>query len=115
MRMLYALVALFSIVVRQFFLPNPFECFGDYAVLINWIAEPVMYAIAFGLVGLVYKKGECPFLGSILYLCAYALLIGALWALGIFSFAWWWILTVAVSICFILWGVFRAIERLSQW
>ena len=61
---LYALMTLVSTLVRQFMLPNPFECFGDRAMVINLIAEPIIHVIAYGMVGLVYHKGDFPALGS---------------------------------------------------
>jgi len=102
---LYALFTVVSTLVRQFALPNPFECFGDNAILINWIAEPILHIIAYAIVGLFYSKGSAPLLGSIGYLFTYACLIGFLWVLGIFSFAWWWIIIVAAGLIAILFGV----------
>jgi len=98
MMKLYSLMTIISTLVRQFALPNPFECFGDNAVLINWLAEPILQAIAYGIVGLFYVKGSAPALGSLAYLVVYALIVGILWILGIFSFAWWWILIIVVVI-----------------
>ncbi len=96
---MYKLISVLSLLVRQFCLPNPFECFGDSAVLINWIAGIVMAPITYVIVGLVYEKGSEPAVGSLLYLVTYALLTGVLCVMSIFSFAWWWILIlVAVFI-----------------
>lgn len=89
---IYGVISIISFLVRQFLLPNPFECFGDRAVIINWIAGPVILLISYALVGLVYKKGSNPALGSILFLVTFCLITGILWILGIFRFAWWWIL-----------------------
>ena len=98
MKMLYAIMAVTSIIVRQFYLPNPFECFGDTAWLYNLIAEPIIHVVALALVGLIYRKGEFPALGSFLYLVAYAAITGILALMGVFSFAWWWILAVVAMI-----------------
>lgn len=94
---MYGVIALISAIVRQFALPNPFECFGDSAIVINWIAEPIIHAVAYGLVGLVYHRGDSPALGSVLYLLAYAAVTGILAIMGIFSFAWWWIAIIVVA------------------
>lgn len=102
---LYAVFTVLSTLVRQFALPNPFECFGDKAVLINWVAEPFIHLIAYAIVGLFYIKGSEPLLGSIGYLFTYACLVGLLWILGIFSFAWWWIAVVVIGIVAILIGI----------
>ena len=103
---LYGGMSAISWIIRMFFLPNPFECFGESAIVINWIAEPIMHAVAYGIVGMFYIKGSAPLLGSIAYLFTYALLTGVLWVMGIFSFAWWWILilslvSVAIMVGFI--------------
>lgn len=95
---LYGIMAVISVLVRQFVLPNPFECFGDRAIIINWIAEPILHGIAYSLVGLFYNKGEFPALGSFLYLVVYAAITGVLVIMGIFSFAWWWIIAVIVIV-----------------
>lgn len=104
---IYGLITLVSFLIRYFALPNPFECFGNNAFLINLFVEPIIHALAFGLVGLVYSRGESPALGSFLYIVAYAAIVGLLALLGIFSFAWWWILTlIAVVIAITLLGKF---------
>ena len=80
---LYGIMSTLSLIVRQFYLPNPFECFGDKAVLINWIAEPIIQVVAYLIVGIFYVSGSAPALGSLLYLLTYTLIIGLLWVLGI--------------------------------
>ena len=111
MKMLYTIISVVSIVVRQFFLPNPFECFGDTAWLYNLIAEPIIHALAFALVGLVYHKGEFPALGSFLYLVAYAALTGILALMGTFSFAWWWIAIIVAAMI----GIGVLLGNLGRW
>ena len=111
MKMLYSIISVVSIVVRQFFLPNPFECFGDTAWLYNLIVEPIIHALAFALVGLVYHKGEFPALGSFLYLVAYAALTGILALMGIFSFAWWWIAIIVAAMI----GIGVLLGNLGRW
>ena len=93
---MYKIMIVISTLVRQFCLPNPFECFGDAAILINWIVEPVICVVAYVLVGRVYTTRTWPFLGSLLYLIAYVLIVGILWLMGLFSFAWWWMLIIVV-------------------
>lgn len=102
---LYALFTIISTLVRQFALPNPFECFGDNAALINLLAEPILHIIAYSIVGLFYSKGSAPLLGSIGYLFTYACLVFFLWVLGIFSFAWWWITIVIAGLIAVLFGI----------
>ena len=87
---MYKIISLLSLLIRQFCLPNPFECFSDSALLINWIAGIVMAPITYLIVGLVYDKGSEPAV-------AYALLTGVLCVMSIFSFAWWWILILVAT------------------
>ena len=77
---MYKIISLLSLLIRQFCLPNPFKCFGDSALLINWIAGIVMASITYLIVGLVYDKGSEPAVGR-----------------SIFSFAWWWILILVAT------------------
>lgn len=81
---MYPLIAVISTIIRQFVLPNPFDCFGAYAVLINWISEPIIHWLSFALVGAIgYESGDCPALGSLLYLGANAAITGALYLIGL--------------------------------
>ena len=41
---MYKLIFIISLIIRQFCLPNPFECFGDKALVYNWIAGLVLAA-----------------------------------------------------------------------
>ena len=86
---MYRIIALLSLFIRQFCLSNPFECFGDQAVVYNWIAGILLHPIAYFVVGQIYESGSAPVVGSCLYLLAYCVLTGFLWILGLFSFAWW--------------------------
>lgn len=111
---LYALVSVISIVVRQFLLPNPFECFGDSAWLINIIVEPIIQVVSYLLVGLVYRAGSNPALGSFLFLLTYAALTGLLWLFGLKSFAWWWIVFLVLGFLTIVILIRVLIGRISE-
>ena len=111
MRRLYAIMAAISIIVRQFCLPNPFECFGDMAWMYNLIAEPIIYFAARKLVGTVYHRGDCPPWGSFLYLVAYAAITGVLSLMGIFSFAWWWVAIIVAAMV----GIGLLLAKLGRW
>lgn len=112
---MYGLMVMISLVVRQFCLPNPFECFGDMAALYNWIASFALAPASYGLVGLVYEKGSAPALGSLLYLVAYAVLTGVLWVLGQASFAWWAIVGMVALIVAAVLLIRKITERTVQW
>jgi hypothetical protein len=94
----YGIVSILGYIIRNAVLPNPFECFGEKAFLINLIAEPIIHLLAFIITGMFYEKGSFPVLGSILYLVFYCAIIGILWLLGLASFAWWSIVIAIVAI-----------------
>ena len=112
---LYGLIVSASTIVRQFVLPNPFECFGDGAVLINWIAEPFIHIVAFLIVRNFYISGSAPALGSLLYLLAYAIIVGVLWVLGLAEFAWWSILIACVAIAIVGFLIFMACQTREEY
>lgn len=107
---LYGIIALISALVRQFVLPNPFEPLGERFTLTvssvaitltpdiaNWIAEPILHAVTFAIVGIYYSKGENePALGSFLYLLFYAVHVGLIHIVSSFGFDWVAIIIVLV-------------------
>ncbi len=107
---MYGFIKIISIIVRQFYLPNPFECFGDKAVIYNWIAEPVIHLIAFGITGLFYSRGSEPATGSMIYLVVYVCLIGILKAMSLFSFAWWWVVLIVILSYLLFYKVCKLID-----
>lgn len=108
---MYGLMVGISLIIRQLYLPNPFECFGDAAWLYNLISEPIIHVVAFGLVGMVYSRGDFPPLGSFLYLVAYAMIVWLLSVMGIFSFAWWWVLIIVAAMI----AVGILLVKLGRW
>ena len=102
----YVIMSTISIVIRQFVLPNPFECFGaSQSIVINWIVEPIMHILVLAIVGLFYRRGSFPAWGSFLYLLMYSIITGILHIMGIFAFAWWWIIIVIVAIVALTVGI----------
>ena len=93
-------------------MPNPFEALGEGLTvtiaeapllltpeLLNLIADPIIGAITFGVVGLYYKKGSAPAIGSILYMVFYAIHIGLLYLLlWIYPIGW---LMVLIGVIYI--------------
>jgi hypothetical protein len=98
---LYKLITAFSLSIRNFILPNPFEQLpvplsisisGTEvvipAVVINWLIEPILYRISFMVAGIYYKKGiDNPAKGSFLYLLFYCVHVGLLFVLSGFQFS----------------------------
>lgn len=98
---MYKIIALISVFIRQFVLPNPFEALDGVfsmplfgvdipipAICINLIAEPVLHAITFSVVGIYYSRSDrMPALGSFLYLLFYSIHVGLIYLMGLFSFS----------------------------
>ncbi len=109
---IYSALATIFWIVRQFAIPNPFEALGDGITImigeapllltpeiLNWIADPIIAAITFGVVGLYYIKGSEPALGSILYMVFYAAHIGLLYLmLSVCPIVWLMVLIGVVYI-----------------
>ncbi len=108
---MYKFMMMISVLIRQFYLPNPFECFGVWGGFINLIASFFIAPIAYVLVGLFYEKGSFPAWGSFLYLLVYALITGVLWVMGLFAFAWWWVLLVIAATA----ALFVGMSKLNEW
>ena len=77
---MYLVIAFFSSIIREF-INNPFEGLIDIQnfelsqlpiLLFVYQYWPlIMHTLIFGLVGVLYKRNECPPLGSLLYLITY--------------------------------------------
>lgn len=96
---MYKLMAALSLLVRQFYVPNPFEPRAD-AWLLNVIVEPFVHSITFAIVGLFYKRGSEPALGSFLYLLFYFVHTGLLMAMGFFK--WEKIAMISIVVVYII-------------
>ena len=109
---LYHFLATIFWIVRQFAIPNPFDALGEGLVVtigetpillspefLNWIADPVVAAFTFGVVGLYYISRSAPALGSILYMFFYALHIGLLYLiLSVYPAIWLMVLIGAIYV-----------------
>lgn len=86
MKIIYKLIKISSFVIRQYFLPNPFEIFkhGD---IYNWVASGILVPITFFMVGFVYDSGSAPFIGSLLFFAFYLLNTYVLILCSVFSFS----------------------------
>lgn len=104
---MYKLMAIISILIRQFCIPNPFEVLGEGVNIgervmvippevLNWGVEPLMYVVTFEVVGLYYDRGSAPAFGSFLYLLFYCIHTFLLWLILLAGFATWVIALVIV-------------------
>ena len=107
---MYKVIAAISVLIRQFVLPNPFEGLGEtFDVtlfditlqltpdILNWIVEPGLHLLAFGVTGIYYTRGiHDPAAGSLLYVVVYALHTGLLMLMSAAGFAWWAVIPLIV-------------------
>ena len=124
MKIYTTLAALFWF-MRQFVFPNPFEVLGEGIAitirndvlilspeLLNWFADPIIYVITFGVVGLYYIRGSAPALGSILYMIFYTIHICLIyWVLSFYPTIWVMILIIIV---YVVLHVSALIYRISK-
>lgn len=96
-------------VVRQFFIPNPFEVLGDGVTVmindapmmltpdtLNWIAGLGLPAITFAVVGLYYSRSSEPVAGSILYMIFFCVHTGILHLMSLAYPAIWLVVLIGV-------------------
>lgn len=107
---MYKVIAAISVLIRQFVLPNPFEGLGETfdvtlfditlqltPAILNWIVEPGLHLLAFGVTGIYYTRGiHDPAVGSLLYVVFYALHTGLLMLMSTAGFAWWAVIPLIV-------------------
>lgn len=75
---MYQLIKVFSYLVRQFLIPNPFTNLiknPGMAEIVNWIFGGALIPLAYFLTGTWYD-GDVKFIGSIGFLFNYAILTG---------------------------------------
>ena len=103
---MYKFIAALSVIIRTFYLPNPFDSLGTTfpvtigkntltmtPIVMNYLAEPVLHALTFALVGLYYSRSDHnPSKGSFLYLMFYCVHVGlfgfATWAIALILFVY---------------------------
>ena len=95
--MLYIIVSVLGLIIRQVLLPNPFEAFSDKAIVLSWVFGGIIQASAYGLVGLVYAKGEDPAFGKALNILANILLTLLIWGLC-YLIKYWWATLIGVGV-----------------
>lgn len=87
---MYETVVLISVIIRQFFIANPFISLGmPLAWIINLLFESIFYMTTFRFVGLFYSRGAFPALGSAMYLGVYYGHTYLLSNLVSSSLSWW--------------------------
>ena len=108
------MIQLLSILIRNFLLPNPFECFGEKALVINHVVGGVIGLISYSIVSLDYKRGSNPSKGSFRYLFVFTIITLLLYVMGLFSFAWWSVLGVLIAFVGVMYGLVRLNEHIAD-
>lgn len=89
-------------IARQIIIPNPFDVLGEGLIItiadapillspdvLNWIADPIIAAFTYAIVGLHYVSRFDPAWGSILHMSFYAIHIGLMyWLCSIYPAIW---------------------------
>lgn len=96
---MYNIIKVIGILVRFFYLPNPFESLPN-GELINYCAEPLLHIVTFGVVGIYYESGSNPVEGSLLYTVFYFIHVGLLLLLCGF-FEWSRIAIIIIAILYV--------------
>ena len=96
---MYQIVKLAGATIRMLYAPNPFDMF-ELGILYNYIAEPIIHAITFRVVGVFYESGEGPILGSVLYTVLYFIHYGMLMVMSFFS--WNAFVAVLITVLYIV-------------
>ena len=114
--MSYKIMAILSTYIRNFVLPNPFECFGEAkAFLMNAMFEPFVHVLAFVMAGTVYRKGvDDPAVGSFWHLFMYMAITGLLLLYGLHNFETWWIALVSAAIVAVVGGCSFLWNKLNE-
>lgn len=125
---MYRIMMVLSVLIRQFYIPNPFEVLGDGLIMnigevpimiqpemLNWIAEPFVHCVTFGVVGMYYDEGSAPALGSLLYLLFYCVHTFLLWLMSLCGFAIWAVVIILVIYVGCLGMVSRFCIRKNVW
>ena len=106
---MYKFIAALSVIIRTFYLPNPFEAVGDIAIpfmgtaiaippiVINYLAAPILHVITYGVVGLYYTRHKnSPTFGSFLYLVFFCIHVGLLYLMAQLGFAAWAVVLILI-------------------
>lgn len=71
--MFYISVSFISVVIRNFIIPNPFGTLHN-GLVYNWIFSIILVPVCYSIVGIFYRRGEAPMIGSLAFLLGYIVL-----------------------------------------
>ncbi len=121
--MLYKFLSALFMLVRQFYLPNPFNVLEEgitvmingfpillTPIILNWIAGFVLPVFTYVVVGLYYNRGSYPELGSFLYMVFFLVHTGMIYiVLLVYTKVW---LVMLISVAYI--GIHFALLTLKK-
>lgn len=97
---IYKFFYIFSFLIRNFVIPNPFDCLQGQTIeingvelpvipeVINILIEPILGGITYFVVGFYYSRSSGkPVIGSILYLIFYCIHTAFLFVIFYFNFS----------------------------
>lgn len=109
-KIIYKFFYIFSFLIRNFVIPNPFDCLQGQRIeingvelsvipeVINILIEPILGGITYFVVGFYYSRSsEKPVIGSILYLIFYCIHTALLFVIFQFNF---YALSISLVIAF---------------
>lgn len=93
---MYKILYLIGFLIRQFILPNPFEPFGESAILINYAVGTLLIPISYVMTGMIYERGDEPAVGSILFLFVYSMNTGITYLICLAYPIVWLMISIAI-------------------
>lgn len=124
---MYKILSILFWIIRQFFIPNPFEVLGEGITIIikeqqllltpeilNGITGLILPVITFYIVGIYYSKGDDPSLGSLLYMIFFIIHIGLLYLISYIYPIIWLIILICVVYISLHVAIIILINKLKQ-
>lgn len=110
---MYAIISIFSFIIRTICLPNPFENLA-FGLLLQAIISGILHPFTYAMVGIFYEKKSEPASGSMLYLIFYSVhtMMMIIWSM--FNFSILSVTIVSVIYVIILIGIIN-IKYDSKW
>lgn len=72
---MYKIISALNGFIREEMIPNPYEFISDNQLIVilftYLIGEMILHIISFSIVGIFYRRGQAPVLGSIGYMMAF--------------------------------------------
>ncbi len=112
---MYKLISCMNSIIREDFMPNPFEFISeDHTIVMLFaylIGGTILHTISFSMCGVLYTRGKAPILGSIGYMLAFSLNVGAIISISkLFNN----IVLISISYIFFVVLVFKLLYKIKE-